>query len=62
MTGMTADGLIGNPQSDAIMAAIPAARLGKPEDIAHAVSFFLSEGASYVTGEIMDVNGGLYID
>jgi 3-oxoacyl-[acyl-carrier protein] reductase len=62
MTGMTADGLIGVPNSDVIMAAIPAARLGKPEDIAHAVAFFLSEGASYVTPEIMDVNGGLYID
>jgi 3-oxoacyl-[acyl-carrier protein] reductase len=62
MTGMTADGLVGLPTSDAILAAIPAGRLGKPEDIAHAVAFFLSEGASYITGEVMDVNGGLYID
>jgi NAD(P)-dependent dehydrogenase (short-subunit alcohol dehydrogenase family) len=62
MTGMTADGLIGNPESDAILAAIPAGRLGQPEDIAHTVSFFLSEGASYITGEVIDVNGGLYID
>lgn len=61
VTGMTADGLVG-PNQDQILAAIPAARLGRPEDIAHAVSFFLSDGAGYVTGEIMDVNGGLYID
>jgi NAD(P)-dependent dehydrogenase (short-subunit alcohol dehydrogenase family) len=62
MTGMTADGLVGMPKSDAILAAIPAGRIGTPEDIAHAVSFLLSDGASYITGEIMDVNGGLYID
>lgn len=61
VTGMTADGLVGPNQAE-ILAAIPAGRLGRPEDIAHAVSFFLSEGAGYVTGEIMDVNGGLYID
>jgi len=61
VTGMTADGLVG-PNQEAIMAAIPAGRLGKPEDIAHAVAFFLSDGASYITGEVMDVNGGLYID
>ncbi|MFN0072586.1 MAG: SDR family NAD(P)-dependent oxidoreductase [Chloroflexota bacterium] len=61
VTGMTTDGLVG-PNADAILGAIPAGRLGKPEDIAHAVSFFLSEGAGYITGEIMDVNGGLYID
>jgi NAD(P)-dependent dehydrogenase (short-subunit alcohol dehydrogenase family) len=61
VTGTTADGLVG-PNAEAILGAIPAGRLGRPEDIAHAVSFFLSEGAGYVTGEIMDVNGGLYLD
>jgi NAD(P)-dependent dehydrogenase (short-subunit alcohol dehydrogenase family) len=61
VTGMTADGLAG-PNQEAIMAAIPAGRLGQPADIAHAVAFFISDGAGYVTGEVMDVNGGLYID
>ena len=33
-------------------------RAGTPEDIAHATSFLVSEGASYVTGQIIGVNGG----
>jgi 3-oxoacyl-[acyl-carrier protein] reductase len=41
---------------------IPLARFGEPADIAGAVMFFASEEASYVTGEVMDVNGGVYID
>jgi 3-oxoacyl-[acyl-carrier protein] reductase len=38
--------------------AIPVARTGKPEDIAHAVSFFVSEGAGFVTGQVLYVAGG----
>lgn len=38
---------------------IPMKRAGKPEEIAEAAAFFLSEGASYVTGQTMHVNGGL---
>ncbi len=37
---------------------MPARRLGEPEDIAHACSFLCSEGASYVTGQTLGVNGG----
>lgn len=40
---------------------IPAGRLGSVEDIAHAVSFLASEGAGYVTGETLQINGGLYM-
>jgi 3-oxoacyl-[acyl-carrier protein] reductase len=39
-------------------AQIPVARTGKPEDIAHAVSFFASEGAGYVSGQVLYVAGG----
>ena len=37
---------------------IPVARTGKPDDIAHAVSFFVSEGAGFVSGQVLYVAGG----
>jgi len=40
------------------VASVPAGRIGDPEDIAHAVSFFASEGASFVTGQRLVVDGG----
>src|SRR5258707_24536 len=36
----------------------PVGRVGQPEDIAHAVSFFVSEGASFVSGQVIYVAGG----
>jgi 3-oxoacyl-[acyl-carrier protein] reductase len=39
---------------------IPIRRFGTPEEVACAVGFLVSEGASYITGEILSVNGGLY--
>ncbi len=41
--------------------SIPLARLGEAEDVAQAVAFLLSDGASYITGEVLKVNGGLYM-
>ena len=38
---------------------IPLARLGLPEDIAHCVSFLVSDRASYITGQVLSVNGGM---
>ncbi len=40
------------------IAATPVRRMGKPEDIAAACAFFASEEASYITGQILGVNGG----
>ena len=41
--------------------AVPLAKLGKPEDIAAAVNFLASEEAGYITGTVLDVNGGMYM-
>jgi 3-oxoacyl-[acyl-carrier protein] reductase len=46
---------------DKALTAIPLKRLGKPEDVAAAVRFLASEEAGYITGHVLDVNGGLYM-
>jgi 3-oxoacyl-[acyl-carrier protein] reductase len=40
------------------VAGVPVGHIGSPEDVAHAVSFFTSEGASFVTGQRLVVDGG----
>jgi len=46
----------------AIIEAIPLRRLGKPGEVAEAVLFLASEKAAFITGEILDVNGGFIMD
>lgn len=58
-TDMT-NGLSDNVKSDYIK-NIPLARFGKPQEIAHATAFLLSDYANYITGEVLRVNGGMYM-
>ncbi len=46
----------------AIIDAIPLKRLGRPEDVAETVLFLASDAAAFITGEIIDVNGGFLMD
>ena len=48
-------------QRKALATRIPAGEIGKPEDIAQAVSFLVGEGAGYITGQTLHVNGGMYM-
>lgn len=45
-----------------LLERIPLAKLGTPEDIAHAVAYLASDAAAYVTGATLHVNGGMYMD
>jgi 3-oxoacyl-[acyl-carrier protein] reductase len=46
---------------NALLASIPLSRLGAAKEIAHAVAFLASDGAAYITGETLHVNGGLFM-
>jgi 3-oxoacyl-[acyl-carrier protein] reductase len=45
---------------EALLAQIPAGRLGQAADVADAVRYLASEAAGYVTGQVLHVNGGMY--
>jgi 3-oxoacyl-[acyl-carrier protein] reductase len=59
VTDMT--GALGEAHKSALLGQVPLGRLGSPEDIAHAVAFLASPAASYITGETLHVNGGMYM-
>jgi NAD(P)-dependent dehydrogenase (short-subunit alcohol dehydrogenase family) len=59
-----APALIRTPMVDAmpdLAARVPVGRLGEPDDVAACVTFLLSDHASYITGAVLDVNGGFLI-
>jgi 3-oxoacyl-[acyl-carrier protein] reductase len=44
-----------------ILTQIPAKRFGKPEEVAHAVTYLASKQAGYITGHVLSINGGMYV-
>jgi 3-oxoacyl-[acyl-carrier protein] reductase len=49
-------------QMNALISAIPQRRAGTPEEVASVIVFLAGDGASYITGETIEVNGGLWMD
>jgi len=58
-TDMTRD--LSEDAREKLLSQVPMGRLGTPNDVASAVLFLLGDGAAYVTGTTIDVNGGMYI-
>jgi 3-oxoacyl-[acyl-carrier protein] reductase len=59
-TDMTAAEL-SEVRKEALLKTIPLGRIGVPEDVAHAVAFLAGPNASYITGQVVRVNGGLFM-
>ncbi|NNC63299.1 MAG: SDR family oxidoreductase, partial [Gammaproteobacteria bacterium] len=59
-TDMTRE--LSDEQAEALLQQIPSGRLGTPNDVAAAVVFLASEAAAYVTGETLNINGGLVMN
>lgn len=55
-------GLLTEEKKEALASGIPVGRIGTVEEVANTIIFLASEGASYITGEEVDVNGGSHID
>jgi len=64
-----APGYVATPMTDSLPESIkkefvdliPLKRFGKPEEIAHTVKFLLSDEAAYITGQVISINGGMYM-
>jgi len=52
---------LGDATRETLLSEVPLGRLGEPEDVAAAVAFLASPAAGYITGETLNVNGGLYM-
>ena len=52
---------IADKAREALLARIPAGRLGTPDEVAASVAFLASDEAAYITGQVLAVNGGMYL-
>ena len=52
---------LGSEGRDDWQSLVPLGRIGTPADVAHAVRFLASDEASYITGQVVGVNGGMYM-
>lgn len=50
---------LGDDMKEQLLSGIPLGSLGEPQDVAKAVAFFLSDDASYITGQVLNVDGGM---
>jgi 3-oxoacyl-[acyl-carrier protein] reductase len=46
---------------EAMLSQVPLGRAGKPEDVAAAVAYLVSDSAAYITGQVLHVSGGMYM-
>ena len=57
--GLIETDMVSQEIAEAALKGVPAQRMGKPEEIAATVSFLMSEGAAYITRQVISVNGGM---
>ena len=51
--------MVSQEVADNALKVVPAQRMGKPEEVAATISFLMSDGAAYITRQVISVNGGM---